>query len=206
MTLDGNQVQVPNSAVFKSTLLNFTSNPNRREDFIVGIGYDDSIAFAQEIALKVLAEHPAVLQEPEPLVLVEHLGSSTVDLRVYFWLDGGQYSWLKVKSSVIRFIKRAFQDAGISMPDEAREVTFPDGVPVHMITGERGAEPGGPTQAKPTATPEEVSTRAEAGLQSEAGEIKKQSRASWVPGEENLLTPSSSEDANGYLENNPQAE
>lgn len=194
MTLDGNQVQVPNATVFKSTLRNFTSNPNRREDFTVGIGYDDSIPFAQEVAMKVLAEHPAVLKEPEPLVLVENLGSSTVNLRVYFWIDGGQHSWLKVKSSVIRFVKRAFQDAQISLPDEAREVTFPQGVPVRMIEGERAAEPGEPAQAKPTAAPEAVSTKAEAGLESEAGEIKEQARRSWTPGE-NLLTSSPSEDA-----------
>lgn len=194
MTLDGNQVQVPNSTIFKSTLRNFTSNPNRREDFIVGIGYDDSITFSQEIALKVLAEHPAVLQEPEPLVLVENLGASTVNLRVYFWLDGDQHSWLKVKSSVIRFIKRAFQDSGISLPDEARELIFPHGVPVRMIEGESAVEPDKPAPAKPSAEPEVVSTRAEAGLQSEAGEIKEQARKSWTPGE-NLLTSTSSEDA-----------
>ena len=193
MTLDGNQVQVPNSTVFKSTIRNFTSNPNRRDDFIVGIGYDDSITFAQEVALKVLAEHPAVLNEPEPLVLVEHLGTSTVNLRVYFWLDGGRHSWVKVKSSVIRLIKRAFQDSGISMPDEAREVTFPHGVPVRMIEGEGAAEPADPTRAKPTAEPETVATKAEAGLQSEAEEIKEQARKSWTPGE-NLLTTSSSAD------------
>jgi small-conductance mechanosensitive channel len=56
----------------------------------VGIGYDNAIFFAQDVALKVLAEHPAVLNEPEPLVLVENLGPSTVNLRVYFWLDGGR--------------------------------------------------------------------------------------------------------------------
>jgi small-conductance mechanosensitive channel len=192
-TLDGNQVQVPNSTVFKSTIRNFTSNPNRREDFIVGIGYDDAISFAQEAALKVLAEHPAVLNDPEPLVLVDNLGPSTVNLRVYFWLDGGQHSWAKVKSSVIRQVKRAFQDAGISMPDEAREVTFPHGVPVRMIEGEGAAEPAEPALAKPSTEPETVATRAEAGLQSEAGEIKEQARRSWTPGE-NLLTSSSSED------------
>jgi small-conductance mechanosensitive channel len=191
MTLDGNQVQVPNATVFKSTIRNFTSNPNRRDDFIVGIGYDDSIPFAQEVALQVLAEHPAVLKEPEPLVLVENLGPSTVNLRVYFWLDGDRHSWLKVKSSVIRLVKRAFQDAGISLPDEAREVTFPQGVPVRMIGGEGAAEQAEPALAKPTAEPETVATKAEAGLQSEAGEIKEQARRSWTPGE-NLLTPSSS--------------
>ncbi|MHB9006566.1 MAG: mechanosensitive ion channel family protein, partial [Limisphaerales bacterium] len=194
MTLDGNQLQIPNSTVFKSTLRNFTSNPNRREDFLVGIGYEDSIPFAQEVALKVLAEHPAVLNEPEPLVLVENLGSSTVNLRVYFWLDGGRHSWSKVKSSVIRLVKKAFQDSGISLPDEAREVTFPHGVPVRMITGEGAVEAAEPARAKPTAESEAVSTKAEAGLQSEAGEIKEQARRSWTPGE-NLLTSPPAADA-----------
>jgi len=157
---------------------------------IVGIGYDDSIPFAQEVALKVLADHPAVLKEPEPLVLVENLGPSTVNLRVYFWLDGGRHSWLKVKSSVIRLVKRAFQDSGISLPDEAREVTFPQGVPVRMIESQGAVES---SVAKPTAEAATVATKAEAGLQSEAGEIKEQARRSWTPGE-NLLTSSSSAD------------
>lgn len=189
MTLDGNQLQIPNSTVFKSALRNFTSNPNRRDDFIVGIGYDDPIPFAQDVALKVLAEHPAVLKEPEPWVLVDNLGPSTVNLRVYFWLDGSQHSWLKVKSSVIRLVKRAFQDSGISLPDEAREVTFPHGVPIRMVEGERGVVPAEPAAPKPSAKPEAVSTKAEAGLQSEAAEIKEQARGSWTPGE-NLLTSS----------------
>jgi small-conductance mechanosensitive channel len=191
-TLDGNQLQIPNATVFKNTIRNFTSNPNRREDFLVGIGYDDPIPTAQEVALKVLIDHPAVLQEPEPVVLVESLGSSTVNLRVYFWLDGGKHSWLKVKSSVIRLVKRAFQDSGISLPDEAREVIFPQGVAVRMGEDTRTRAPARPVAATPTAEPEAVSTTAEAGLQSEAGEIREQARKSWTPGE-NLLTPSSAE-------------
>jgi small conductance mechanosensitive channel len=189
-TLDGNQVQVPNSTVYKSTIRNFTSNPNRRDDFIVGIRYDDSIPFSQEVALKVLAEHPAVLNEPEPLVLVENLGPSTVNLRVYFWLDGSQHSWLKVKSSLIRLVIRAFQDSGISLPDEAREGTFPPGMPVRVIEGEGVVDAAEPALAKPAAEHETVATKAEAGLQSEAEEIKEQARRSWTPGE-NLLTSSS---------------
>jgi hypothetical protein len=124
---------------------------------------------------------------------VENLGPSTVNLRVYFWLDGGRHSWLKVKSSVIRLVKRSFQDSGISMPDEAREVTFPHGVPVRMIKGEGAAESAEPVLTKPAAEPETVATKAEAGLQSEAGEIKEQARGSWTPGE-NILTSASSAD------------
>ncbi len=45
----------PNASVYKNNLRNFTTNANRREDFVVGIGYGDSINEAQEIALEVLA-------------------------------------------------------------------------------------------------------------------------------------------------------
>ncbi|HET6447062.1 MAG TPA: mechanosensitive ion channel protein MscS, partial [candidate division Zixibacteria bacterium] len=133
------------------------------------------------------AEHPAILEDPEPLVLVEKLGSATVDLQIYFWMDGSQYSWRKVRSSVIRLVKRAFQDAHISMPDESRELIFPQGVTVRLIEpGDAGRMPEGKARQEP----ETFSTEAEGGLRSEAGEIESQARHSRTPEEgENLLDP-----------------
>ena len=125
-------MEIPNATVYKNTIRNFTTNRNRREDFTVGIGYDMPIAKAQEISLEVLRDHPAVLDDPEPWSLVDSLGPSAVVLRIYFWLDGSRHSWLKVRSSVIRLVKRAFQDAGITIPDPSRELVFPKGVPVIM--------------------------------------------------------------------------
>ncbi len=46
MTLDGNHLQIPNSTVYKSSILNYTSNPNQRIRFVIGIGYDASVTFA----------------------------------------------------------------------------------------------------------------------------------------------------------------
>jgi len=193
MTLDGNLVQVPNATVYKSTLRNFTANPNRRENFVVGIGYGDPIDKAQEVARKVLAEHPAVLDDPEPWVLADGLGPATVNLRIYFWLNGKEHSWLKVRSSVIRLVKRAFQQHGISMPDEAREVVFPKGIPVTMLDSKSAETPpvrpsrGGDAAPVPE-EPDAVSTKAEAGLSSEAGELEEQARQAQPRNEgENLL-------------------
>lgn len=195
MTPQGNHVQIPNATVYKSNIFNYTSNPNRREEFTVGIGYDDAIPDAQEVARKVLAEHPAVLEEPEPLVLVESLGNATVNLRIYFWLDGSRHSWLKVRSSVIRLVKRAFLDAGISMPDEARELLFPEGVPVQLLEPE-GEKPAADTPRyryapRPIEEPASVFTGAEGDLRSEAEVIEEQVRKSRAPEEgQNLLEPS----------------
>ncbi len=195
MTLDGNVVQIPNATVYKSNLRNFTSSENRREDFIVGIDYAALITDAQEIARQVLDKHPAVLQDPEPSVLVDSLGPSAVNLRVYFWLNGREHSWMKVRSSVIRLVKRAFQEHGISMPDDAREVIFPQGVPVTLIdrtAATAATADAGPQRRRPAAAGAEdtdaVSTEAEAGLYSEAVVIEAQARhAQPSKGGENLL-------------------
>ncbi len=100
---------------------------------------------------------------------------------------------MKVRSSVVRLVKRAFQKNGISMPDAAREVVFPQGVPITSLDGKlekRPAEkkqdrrPSEPSADEPNAT----STEAEAGLYSEAGILEKQARQAQPLKEgENLL-------------------
>lgn len=195
ITLDGNYVQIPNAKVYKSNIRNYSSNPNRREEFIIGISYGCAIADAQEMALKTLKEHPAVLNDPEPWVLVDSLSSATVNLRVYFWLDGKEHSWLKVRSSVIRLIKRAFQAGGIPMPDEGRERVFPDGLVVRMIS-EHAEKAENEKQAltnvyQNTEKSGIVATDAEGKLKSEAEGIKEQALKSREPEEgKNLLKKS----------------
>jgi len=199
MTLDGTMTQLPNATVYKSAIRNFSDNPNIRVDFTVGIGYENRIDEAQAIALKILADHPAVLTDPEPWVLAEELGRSTVTLRVFFWLNGREHSFLKVRSSVIRLVKRNFQDHGISMPDEAREIIFPHGVPVTMLAQSAAAAPAATVapaaQSEATSlperidrTPEAIVTPAEGGLSSEAVTLDEQARQSHqVDDQENLL-------------------
>ena len=190
MNQDGNHVQIPNSIVYKSIIRNFTANPNRREIFEVGIGYDTKASQAQEVALKVLSDHPAVLNEPEFLVLVDQLGSATVNLKVYFWYDGSRYNGLKVKSSLIRLVKQAFEKENISMPDEAREILFPEGVPVQITerTAETPAKEITKGKPAPPVVREEVTTDAEGGLASEELQLRDQARSSRVPEEgESLL-------------------
>ncbi|MBW3597779.1 MAG: mechanosensitive ion channel, partial [Planctomycetes bacterium] len=152
ITFEGNHIHVPNSAVYKSVINNYTANPNMRLDFTVGIGYDDAIATAQEVGVRVLRDHAAVLDDPEPMVLVDQLGSATGVLKFYFWVNIREHSEIKVRSAAMRLVKRAFQEAGVSMPDEAREVLFPQGVPVRMLAAEEEepeeAAPAGPRPSR----------------------------------------------------------
>jgi small-conductance mechanosensitive channel len=191
ITFEGNHIHIPNSIIYKSIVNNYTANPNLRLEFTIGIGYDDAIPLAQEVGVRVLREHPAVLADPEPLVLVEELATSTVVLKLLFWVDVREHSMFKVRSAVIRLVKRAFQDAGISLPDEAREIIFPRGVPVRMLSPEpHGGRNGGtkPTRSETPAEP--ASSHAEGGLASEKAAIDDQARNSRLPtAGENLLGP-----------------
>jgi len=185
MNLDGNHVQIPNAIVYKTIIRNYTANPNRRDMFMVGIGFENSLSRAQQMALNIVNGHPAVLAEPEALVLVDALGSATVNLTIYFWYDGTVYNGLKVKSSLIRLVKRAFEAEDISMPDEARERLFPQGIDVTMRReSAKTAVPfAGSEHHAPIHESEEVSTKAEGQLVSEEVQLRDQARSSRVPEE-----------------------
>ena len=81
------------------------------------------------------------------------------------------------------------------MPDESREMLFPEGIQVRMIE-EDGQEVVPRPRTRPQAAEESasVSTDAEDGLSSDAGEIEDQARRSRTPEEgENLLRRSDSD-------------
>ncbi len=185
MGLDGNHVQIPNATVYKSIIHNYSANPNRQENFAITLGNEETVTEAQDVAMKVLENHPAVLKDPEPLVLLEDLEKATVTLRVYFWFNGKEHSWLKVKSSVMRLVKRAFQEKDIVMAGEGRELVFPEEVPIRIVEG-RGEEKRG---GKPPKESGSIATTSENDLSNEYEDIKEQEKLSRKPetGEKNLL-------------------
>ncbi|QEG25127.1 mechanosensitive ion channel family protein [Mariniblastus fucicola] len=201
LTFEGNHVQIPNSKVYKATIENYTANPLRRIHFDVGIGYDDPASKAQEIVLGVLKQHSATLMDPTPRVLIESLGASTVNLRSFFWIDGAKNNWLSVRSSCMRIAKQALLQDGISLPDEAREVIFPNGVPVvmqqppHSENTESNGQQSSPqpgsiehemdrkSAAIRNQANEEAGSEAEGHMKSDMEDLKQQAKQSWLPGE-----------------------
>ncbi|MCG9767167.1 mechanosensitive ion channel family protein [Pseudoalteromonas piscicida] len=118
---DGNHIQIPNATVYKNVIKNFTANPKTRGHFKIGIGYDNDIRLTQQIAIDLLKEQSAVLNDPPPQVLLEALGSATINLTIYFWVNSEQHSPIKVASQLMRETVNCFTEHGISMPDDARE-------------------------------------------------------------------------------------
>ena len=171
LTLDGNHVQIPNATVYKSTITNFSTNESRRAQFVIGIGYESSTAKAQALVLEVLSNHPAVLKQPEPLVLVDELGPASVNLKASYWFDSSTYAPNKINSALLRISKDALLQAGIELPDPAREVVFPKGVPIIPAPKNIGAEPSQRRRPAKRDKPQDV-TASEGSLANECPDLE----------------------------------
>ena len=124
-TWDGVVTRLPNSKVFDATIRNYTGNVVRRVEYKVGISYDSDIGKAIDVIMRVLEEHPLVLEEPEPQVFVEDLGDSAVVLSVRFWAPSSH--WFQARMELLRRIKEALDAAGIEIPFP-QLVVWPRGV------------------------------------------------------------------------------
>ncbi len=123
-TYDNRLVIIPNGDVFTSTVTSNTASPHRRREFVVGIGYDDDIKQAQEVALQTVRGIEGVAQEPPPDVLVDELAASTVNLKIRFYTNSQRADYLRAGSECMRAVKEAFDRAKISMPTDIQTVVI----------------------------------------------------------------------------------
>lgn len=110
LSLDGNHLQIPNATVYKSNIINHSSNPNHQETFLISVSNNRIISATVDEALKILSDNEAILKNPEPLVLVEELEKESVKLKISYWIDIKKYNSAKVKSSIMRLINEAAND------------------------------------------------------------------------------------------------
>lgn len=117
LTLEGNHVRIPNATVFKGIIINYTRNPKRRFDFIVGIDTQENVAATQKLILTTLRKVTGIVRDPPPLCLIEQLGDFNVLLKVMGWVDQQDADYYKVRSEAIRLVKQTLDKAGVTMPE-----------------------------------------------------------------------------------------
>ncbi|NTU78919.1 MAG: mechanosensitive ion channel [Chloroflexales bacterium] len=119
-TLDNIQVTVPNSAMLKSSIRNYSAYPMRRIDLEVSISYDDSIGAARELLAGLMSAHSLVLQTPAAVVEVLELGNSAVRLGVRPWVKNSDY-WA-ARCQLLEQIKEQLGAAGVTIQSQQQMV------------------------------------------------------------------------------------
>lgn len=200
MTLDGNHLRIPNSTVFKAVILNYTRNPQRRFDFVLGIDADDDPEAAGRLGRKTLTALPWVLAEPPPEARVLEVGDSNIAIQFLGWIDQRETDWFKANSGVIARVKAALEEAGFALPEPIYRLRFDPRtrpLPVEglaagsgdgQVTSEKAqaAAPAAPPSPPPAAIAEPVEE--EVGVTNEIARMVDDERAG-EHAERDLLDP-----------------
>ncbi|MEL6870840.1 MAG: mechanosensitive ion channel domain-containing protein [Pseudomonadota bacterium] len=120
LTPDNRRVIVPNSNITSDAIVNYSSQPTRRIDLVIGVGYEDDLKKAEQALRDVVAADKRILEEPAPTIAVSELGDSSVNFVVRPWVKTSDY-WA-VRFELIKNIKNRLDADGISIPYPQRDV------------------------------------------------------------------------------------
>lgn len=113
-------IVIPNAQATSGVIKNFTTNPTRRVDLVIGVSYDDDLKKTREVIESVVNAQEGVLQDPAPTVAVSELGDSSVNFVVRPWCKREDY-WA-VKFALTEKIKVELENNGITIPFPQRDV------------------------------------------------------------------------------------
>ncbi|RUO23638.1 mechanosensitive ion channel protein [Aliidiomarina iranensis] len=113
-TPDNKIVMVPNSRITGNEITNFSQEPIRRVDMVIGVSYDADLKKTKEVLMEVISSDERMLQDPAPRVSVNALNDSSVDFIVRPWVKSEDY-WPMYWDSMER-IKNALDANGIGIP------------------------------------------------------------------------------------------
>ena len=140
-TFDGRDVYVPNADVMTNAVTNFTADGYIRQEFVVGIGYENDIDGAIALVKEVVDHHPEVLNTAEhnSFACVDELAASTVNIKVRFWMATKDYRrvTLETRGLVMRDVKERLTEAGYNLPADITELKLygdEESIPVSMFS------------------------------------------------------------------------
>ncbi len=113
-TPDNKTIIVPNANLSNTITTNYSTEPLRRVDISVGIGYGEDIARAEAVLGDIFKQNEKILKDPAPFIGVAELADSSVNLAIRVWTKSADYwdvfFWLN------RTIYEEFTRQGISIP------------------------------------------------------------------------------------------
>ena len=124
MTLDGNQLRIPNAEVFKATILNYTKNPERRFTFELGVDANDDPLAAIKVGIDAICQLGFALDKPKVTAVIKEVGESNIVLQFQVWVNQLEADFSKARSIAIRETKHALEDEGFTLPEPIYQLRF----------------------------------------------------------------------------------
>lgn len=111
---DNKTIIIPNGGLSTGAMTNFSTEPTRRVDWTIGVGYGDDIAKAEGLIQGLVDADTRILKDPAAFIAVSELADSSVNFTVRAWVNAGDY-W-GVFFDMNKNVYNTFNAEGINIP------------------------------------------------------------------------------------------
>ena len=125
-TYDGRRVVIPNSDIYTDAVTVNTAFEQRRSQYDVQIGCNDSWDDAKRIMLEAARGCDGVLEDPAPEALPWAIADNGNNIRLRWWTKSDRASVVQTFAQVIEAVYKALDDSGIDMPYPTQVMLFHD--------------------------------------------------------------------------------
>jgi len=119
-TRDNKVIYVPNNDVMDGNIVNYSRREWIRLDLVFGIGYGDDLLKAKRILQEIVAADERIAKEPVPVVAVQELGDSSVNLAVRPYVKVADM--VPITFAITEQVKLRFDAEGVTIPFPQRDV------------------------------------------------------------------------------------
>lgn len=121
-TVDGKIVVIPNGKIIAGNIINFSREPVRRNEFIIGVAYDSDIDKVKQLLTNIIESDERIIKDREMTVRLNELGASSINFVVRVWSKSSDLQ--NVYWDVLERVKRDFDANDISFPYPQMDVNF----------------------------------------------------------------------------------
>lgn len=114
LTVDNKTIILPNGSLANNSIINVSTEKERRVDVTVSISYGADIKKAKDVLYKVLEDEACRIQGKDITVFVDELAESSVNIGLRCWVKNVDY-WT-AKWSITENCKLELDKAGIEIP------------------------------------------------------------------------------------------
>lgn len=90
-TGDNKTIYIPNGPLSTGSILNFSTQPQRRIDITIGVDYGTSLQDVKDILNEIIRSNTSILKSPEPFIGLLKLNDSSIDFVIRVWVESSNY-------------------------------------------------------------------------------------------------------------------
>ena len=113
-TIENQHITLPNGGLSNAAIVNYSAEQTRRLDLTFGGAYGSDINKVRDILLQTAEDYALVLEDPEPVVVLDKQNESSLDFILRCWTDRTNY-W-EARYFLNEEVTKKFVENGVEIP------------------------------------------------------------------------------------------